>query len=134
MRITRGVAAGRRQSALGVAEQRQHLVAHDAHDLLAGAEALEDLRIDGPVAHLVDERLDDLEVDVGFEQRHADFPQGDFHRLRRQAHLSPEVGEDVLEAVAERVEHGTRPPGPPGGPVANHECTTVKLANPAISN
>ncbi len=88
-----------------------------------GAEALEHLVIDGAITHLVDERLDDLEVDVGFEQRHADFPQGHFHRLRRQAHLSPEVGEDVLEAIAERVEHHTRPPGPPGGPVANHESS-----------
>ena len=34
------------------------------------------------------------------------------------------LGEDILEAVAERVEHGALPPGPPSGPVANAECNT----------
>ena len=40
-----------------------------------GREAAEHLLVHRPVAHAIDERLDDLEVDVRFEQRQADFPQ-----------------------------------------------------------
>ena len=41
--------------ASGAAEERHHLVAHDAHDRLVGAEALQDVLADGPGAHAVDE-------------------------------------------------------------------------------
>ncbi len=63
----------RRQPPGAVAEERQHLVAHDPHDLLRRRQALEDRLIDRLVPDPIDERLDDLEVDVGLEQRHAGF-------------------------------------------------------------
>ena len=68
------------QAAFGVAKQRQQLVADDLDDLLARRQALEDRLVHRLVADAVDERLDDLEVDVGFEQRQPDLAQ---RRLRR---------------------------------------------------
>jgi len=65
----------RRESTLRVAEQREHLVPHDANDLLVGRETPQHFLVDGAIAHAVDERLDDLEVDVRLEQRHPDFPE-----------------------------------------------------------
>ena len=54
---------------VAVAEEGDELVVDDLHDLLAGRQALEDLRADGLLADAADEVLDDLEVDVGLEQR-----------------------------------------------------------------
>ena len=56
-----------------VAEQRDHLVADDAHDLLRRRQAPQDVLAHGAVADAVHERLDHLEVDVRLEQRHAGF-------------------------------------------------------------
>ena len=87
-----------------VAEERQHLVADDADDLLRRRQALQDLLIDRLIPDAVDERLDDLEVDVRLEQRHADLAQRG-HRLLGEADLTAQRPEDSLEAVTERVEH-----------------------------
>ena len=95
------------KSALAVAKQRDHLVADDLDDLLRGREAAEDSLVlaEGAIADPVDKRLDDLEVDVGFEKRQPDLTQGGFDSLRRQTRFSPETLEDVLEPCAERLEH-----------------------------
>src|SRR4029450_13690256 len=45
-------------------QQPDELVVDDLHDLLAGVQALEDLRADRLLANTRDEVLDDLEVDV----------------------------------------------------------------------
>ena len=95
----------RRQPALGIAEQRQHLVAHDAHDLLIGRQAPEHFLVDGPIAHAIDERLDDLEVDVGLEQRHPDFPERQLDGLFREPSLSANLAENVLQPVGKGLEH-----------------------------
>ena len=84
---TRGVARRRRQPAGRVAEQRQHLVAHDAHDVLRRRQALQDLVADGLRAHAIDERLDDAEVDVRFEQRQPNLAQRGVDRSLRSAGL-----------------------------------------------
>ena len=57
-------------------QERDELVVDDLDDLLAGGQALEDLRADGALADARDEVLDDLEVDVGLEQREADLAHG----------------------------------------------------------
>ena len=54
------------------AERRDELLVHDLDDLLGGAQALRDLRAASAFLDPVDERLDDRDVDVGFEQRDAD--------------------------------------------------------------
>ena len=86
--MTRGRACDARQAALRVAEQRQHLVADDADDLLRRRQALQDLLIDRLVADAIDERLDDLEVDVRLEQRHADLAQRGLDGLLGEADLT----------------------------------------------
>ena len=84
-RMTRGRLRGRLQAALGVAEQRDHLVADDLDDLLRRREAAEHVLPHRPVANAVDERLDDLEVDVRLEQREADLAQRGLDRSRASA-------------------------------------------------
>ena len=117
----RGEAAG------GVAEQREHLVPDDPHDLLRGREAAQHVLAHGAVAHAVHERLHDLEVDVGLEQRQPDLAQGGFDRGLGQARLSPKGAEHILEARAQGVEHDERSPLPAGscrarGPRALTPC------------
>ena len=92
---------GGRQAPGRLPEEREHLVANDAHHLLRRGQAFQDLLVDSPVAHPVDERLDDLEVDVRFQQRHADLAQGDLDRLLGQASLSPKRAEHLLKTIAE---------------------------------
>ncbi len=91
----------RRQPPLGVAEQRQHLVADDPHDLLRRREALQNLLIDRPVAHPVDESLHDLEVHVRLEQRHANLTQGCLNGHFGEACFAAKRAEHALEAVAQ---------------------------------
>ena len=93
------------QSAFGVAEQRDHFVSNDLDDLLRRRQAAEHVLPQRPIAHPVDERLDDFEIDVGFEQRQTNLPQRRFDVLRRQPRLAPQGLENVLETIAQRVEH-----------------------------
>ena len=95
-KIQRGVLA---------AEQHDEFVVDNLDDLLAGRDALDDLGAQGFLAHPVDELLDDLEIDVGVEQRQPHVTQavGDvaFGNLAQPA----KVAEDVLELAAQVVEH-----------------------------
>ena len=91
----------RGQAALRLAEERQHLVANDAHDLLRRRQALEHVLIDGAIADPIDERLDDLEVDVGLEERHANLAQRRLDGLLRQASFAPKGAENSLQSIAE---------------------------------
>ena len=107
-RMTRGRLVVGRQPAFGVAEQRHHLVADDLDDLLRRRQAAEHVLLHRPVADAVDERLDDLEVDVGFEQRQPDLAQRRLDVLGRQPRFAPQGLEDVLQACAQGLEHGLR--------------------------
>ena len=53
------------------------------------------------------EVADDLEVDVGLEQGEADLPQDLVDLGLAEPAPAPEAGEDALEPVGERVEHGS---------------------------
>ena len=96
-----------REPAFGIAEQRQQLVADDLDDLLARRQAPQDRLVHRAIADAVDERLDDLEVDVGFEQRQPNLAQRRLDVVRRQPHFAAQRLEDVLDAGAERLEHRT---------------------------
>ena len=72
----------------------------------AGDRLLQHRLVHRLVAHAVDERLDDLEVDVGFEQGQTNLAQHAFHLLGREAHLAAKRREGLLDARAERFEHG----------------------------
>ena len=73
------------------AHQGRQLVVDDLHDLLAGLQALQDLLAEGALANLGDELLDDLEVDVGLEQREADLAHGAGDRLFVELAAAPKV-------------------------------------------
>ena len=57
-------------------EQVNEFVVDDFNDLLAGLDTLDDFSADGLGFDAFDEIAGDLEIDVGFEQGHADFAQG----------------------------------------------------------
>src|SRR5262249_6853964 len=90
------------------AEEREHLVPDNLDHLLGRSQAAQDFLIERALANAIDERLDDLEVDVGFEQRHPDFPEARLDRFFRQPSFAANRAEDILEAAAERVEHPNR--------------------------
>ena len=74
--------------------------------MLIGRQTLQDLLVDGAIAHPVDESLDDLEVDVGLEQRHPDLAQRRLDGRFREADLAAQGAKDALEAIAEGLKHG----------------------------
>src|ERR1017187_2454444 len=69
-------AAAEIQPGVGRAEQVHELVVYDFDDLLAGLDTLDDFRADGLGFEAFDEIARNLEIYVGFQQRHADFAQG----------------------------------------------------------
>src|SRR5262249_4581990 len=83
-----------------------HLVADDANDLLLGRQAFQHFLVDGAIAHAIDERLHDLEVDVRLEQRHPDFAECQLDGLFREASLSANAAEYVLQTIGKGLEHG----------------------------
>ena len=72
---------------------------HGLYDLLARRDALQHLLSERALAHLGDEVLDDLEVDVGLEQGQADLPHGTRDRLLVELAAAAEVAERTLEPV-----------------------------------
>jgi len=69
------------------------------HDLLAGLQALQDLLAECALAHLGDELLDDLEVDVGLEQGETDLAHRTGDRLFVELSAPTKVAESALEPV-----------------------------------
>ena len=93
------------QAVPAAAEQLDQLVVHDLDDLLARRERLEHVLPDGLLADAVDEALDDLEVDVGLEQRHAHLAQRLLDVVLGQPAAAAEPVEDGLQSRAQGVEH-----------------------------
>ena len=87
------------------AEQFHQVVMDDLGDLLGRRNALGDLAAHGALAHGGDEFAGDPEVDVGFEQGHADFAQGGVHVVFAQSAAAAEVAEDAGEALGQAFEH-----------------------------
>ena len=80
------------------AERRHELLVHDLHDLLPRIEPGEQVAPDGSVADPRDEVLDDLEVDVGLEQREPDLAQGDVEVALGDLCLATQTICDALQA------------------------------------
>src|SRR5919204_36161 len=99
--------AGRR-----AAHQGGQLLVDDLDDLLAGVELPDDV---GAQAALLDRRgelLDDLEVDVGLQQREADLAHGLVDVVLGQRAAAADVGQGLLELLGEGVEHWVTSLGP----------------------
>ena len=73
-----------RQAMRRAAQQGHQLVVDDLHHLLPRRQRLEDVLADGLFADALDEGLDDLEVDVGFEEGDPHFAEGLLDVLLRQ--------------------------------------------------
>ena len=102
----RGRAGGELEARGVFAEEVDELVANDFDDLLGGREGGEDFLADGLDADLLDEVFGDVEVDVGFEEGHADFAQGFGDVLFGEHTLAPEVLEGALQFVCQILKHG----------------------------
>ena len=79
---------------------------NDADQRLTRRQALVDLLADDLGADRVDERLDDRQRDVRFEQRHAHLAQGVVDVLVGQAPAAAQAFDDALQALGQFVEHG----------------------------
>ena len=79
--------------------QRRQLVVDDLHDLLTGRDALQDVLAERALAHLRDEVLDHLEVDVGLEQGEPDLAHRAGDRLLVELAATSEIAEGALESV-----------------------------------
>jgi hypothetical protein len=92
------------------AEELNELFMDDLNNLLGRVESREDLLAHRLFLHRFDELFDDLEMDVGFEQRDADLAETGVHILRGEFALAAEVFEDLLQFIAKIFEHGLPPP------------------------
>ena len=82
-----GRLVGEAQLGFVAAQDLDQLLVNDLDDLLGGRKRAEHFLAHGLDFDVLDELFDDLEVDVGFEQRHADFAQGALHVFGRRACL-----------------------------------------------
>ena len=77
-------------------EQVGEFVVNDLHQLLAGRERGHNLGAEGLLADVVEEFLDDLYVDVGFEESETNFAQGFADVFFGEFALSTQVFEGAL--------------------------------------
>ena len=111
-----GDAVAKDELALGGAEHLGELVEHDLDDVLRRRQRLHDLGGHAALLGLGDKLLDDLEVDVGLEQRHANVAHGRGDIGLGQLTLAAQAVKCVVEAIAQGIKHWlllswTRPPG-----------------------
>ena len=100
-----GDAVAKDELALGGAEHLGELVEHDLDDVLRRRQRLHDLGGHAALLGLGDELLDDLEVDVGLEQRHANVAHGRSNIGLGQLTLATQAVKCVVEAIAQRIKH-----------------------------
>ncbi|HNQ15649.1 MAG TPA: hypothetical protein PKM58_08800 [Pyrinomonadaceae bacterium] len=72
---------------------------NDLYNQLSGLKAVENLLAEGTLLHVRDELLDDLVVNVGLEQRAADFLEAVLHVLLGQFSLTANVLEDAFQLL-----------------------------------
>src|SRR3954449_7339383 len=89
------------------AEDLDELLVDDLDDLLRRVQRLGDIRPAGALLDRVDEHPYDGQGDVGLEQRDADLARRRVDVGVGQPTLAPEAGEDLVQAVGERLEHST---------------------------
>ena len=93
------------QARLLPAHHVTEFIPHHLDDLMTRRQALQHFLSDGFDANSFNEVLDDLEIHIGFEQRQADLLQGLADVLLRKHTLPTKLLEDLLELIAQRVQH-----------------------------
>ena len=81
----------------------------DTDDLLRGGEAAQHILADGALLHAGDELLDELEVDIGLEQRLAHLAHGVGDVFFGELALAAEPAKDLVEALLQTLEHRRNP-------------------------
>ena len=94
------------------AQELDQLVVDGLDDLLRGGQAGGDLHACDPRPHPLDELLDDLEVDVGFEEGHADLAEAGVDVLGAEDAAAGDLLEGGGEALAQGFEHLDDPAAP----------------------
>jgi hypothetical protein len=98
--------AGQAESAIARGKQPDEFLVDDLHDLLAGRQALEDLRTGRALTNPGDEVLHHLEVDVGLQERQPNLAHGGVDVCRADPTAAREGAEGVAQPLAQSVEHG----------------------------
>ena len=87
------------------AQQRDQFVVHDLDDLLRGADALDNFLSEAFAAHILHKILDDLEIDVGFQQRETHLAQTGLNVFLGQLALPAQIAEGGRKSVGKIFEH-----------------------------
>ncbi len=90
---------------LTAAHHGDQFVVNNPDNLLAGGQALENFRSNRLDTDIFDEVLDDLEVDVSFQERQAHFTQGVLDVLLGHDPLAAEFFKDRFKFFGKAVEH-----------------------------
>ena len=98
-------AVTKNELALGGAEHLGELVEHDLDDVLRRRQRLHDLGGHAALLGLGNELLDDLKVNVGLEQRHANVAHGRSNIGLGQLTLAAQAVKCVVEAIAQGIKH-----------------------------
>ena len=94
--------------------QLDKLVVDDLDDLLLGPHSLDELRSRRPVGDPLHELLDDLQIDVGFQQRGANLAQSLLHVRFGQNAADLEAPKGGRKPFLKVIEHRKITPGSPG--------------------
>ena len=86
-------------AALRAAHELRELLVDDLHDHLRRGQRLQHVLAHGPLFHGLDEVLDDLEVDIGLEERHAHLAHGLVDIILRQLAVTAQLLERRLQAI-----------------------------------
>jgi hypothetical protein len=101
----RGRLRGEFEARRVLAQDGDQLVADDLDDLLGGRERRQHLGAHGLDADLLDQVVDHVEVNVGFEQRHADFAQRFGDVLFGKRALAAKGLEGALQLISQILKH-----------------------------
>ena len=77
--------------------------------MLLGGERAQDLLTECACSYVLNEIANDLDIDVGLEQRQADLTQRIFDIALGDPPLAFELLEDAFESIAKSVEHKSEP-------------------------
>src|SRR5437868_9769128 len=86
------------------------MVVHDLDDHLPRGDRAQHLLSERPLAHRVDEIAHDRERDIGLQKRDADFAQCRRNIVLAQRAAAAQAVEDLVEPIAQTVEHRTASP------------------------
>lgn len=86
-------------------EEFDELFVDDFDNLLGRIKGGEHFLAEGLFFNGFNELFDDFEMDVGFEEGDADFAERRVHILRGEFALAAEIFEDLLQFIAEILEH-----------------------------